>query len=146
MSKYGVFSVPCFPVFRLNTEIYLVNLSIKSECGKKGTRKNSLFEHFLRSENSINIISNYNIAPENILRVKAIAGISLYPKKPTFLLLPYFTHFVKYSNHNFNLVTNKCINKPTFRSRYLIRLWKKYRRNRIKDRTFQHQTNNFLRY
>ena len=31
VSKYGVISGPCFPVFELNTEIYEVNLRIQSE-------------------------------------------------------------------------------------------------------------------
>ena len=39
MSKYGVFSGPYFPVFRLNTEIYFVNLRIQSKYGKIRTRK-----------------------------------------------------------------------------------------------------------
>ena len=49
-SKYGVFSGPCSPAFRLNTEIYGVGLGIQSKCGKTQTRKNSLFGHFSRSE------------------------------------------------------------------------------------------------
>ena len=50
VSKYGVFSGPYFPAFGLNTEIYSVNLSIQSECGKIRTRKNSLFGNFSRSD------------------------------------------------------------------------------------------------
>ena len=46
MSKYGVFSGPYFPVFGLNTEIYFVNLQIRSECRKRGTRKKPVFGHF----------------------------------------------------------------------------------------------------
>ena len=49
MSKYGVFSGPCFPVFGLNTEVYGVNLRIQSEYRKIRTRKNSVFGHFSRS-------------------------------------------------------------------------------------------------
>ena len=52
MSKYGVFSGPYFPVFRLNTEIYCVNLCIQSEYGKIRTRKNSVFGHFSRRDES----------------------------------------------------------------------------------------------
>ena len=44
-----VFSGPYFPVLGLSTEIY-VNLRIESEYRKIRTRKNSVFEHFLRSE------------------------------------------------------------------------------------------------
>ena len=51
VSKYGVFSVPYFPAFGLNTERYAVSLRIQSECGKIRTRKNSLFGHFWRSDN-----------------------------------------------------------------------------------------------
>ena len=43
VSKYGVFSGPYFPVFGLNTEIYGVNLRIKSKYRKLWTRKNSVF-------------------------------------------------------------------------------------------------------
>ena len=39
VSKYGVFSGPCFPVFALNTEIYSVILCIQPEYRKKRTRK-----------------------------------------------------------------------------------------------------------
>ena len=48
--KYGVFPGPYFPVLGLNTEIYSVNLGIQSEYRKIGTRKNSVFGHFSRSE------------------------------------------------------------------------------------------------
>ena len=50
MSKYGVFSDLCFPVFGLNAKIYGVNLCIQSEYRKIRTRKNSVFGHFLRSD------------------------------------------------------------------------------------------------
>ena len=49
MSKYGVFSVPYFPEFGLNTERYSVSLRIQSEVEKIRTRKNSVFGHFSRS-------------------------------------------------------------------------------------------------
>ena len=49
MSKYGVISVPYFPVFGLNTKIYFVNFRIQSEYRKiRRTRNNSVFGHFLR--------------------------------------------------------------------------------------------------
>ena len=48
--KYGVFSCPYFPVFGLNAEIYSVNLHIQSKYRKIWTRKNSVFRHFLRSD------------------------------------------------------------------------------------------------
>ena len=48
VSKYGVFSVPYFLAFELNTERYL-SLRIQPECGKVRTTKNSVFEHFSRS-------------------------------------------------------------------------------------------------
>ena len=47
MSKYGVFSGPCFVVFGVNMEIYGVNLRIESKYGKIRTRKNSVFGQFL---------------------------------------------------------------------------------------------------
>ena len=50
MSKYGVISSPYFPVFRLNTEIFGVNLRIQSEYRKTRTRNNSVFGHFSRSD------------------------------------------------------------------------------------------------
>ena len=42
VSKYGVFSGPCFPEFKLNTT--------ESKDGNIRTRKNSVFGHFSRSE------------------------------------------------------------------------------------------------
>ena len=50
MSKYGVFSASYFPAFGLDTEIYGVNLHIKSKYSKIRTRKNSVFDHFSCSE------------------------------------------------------------------------------------------------
>ena len=49
VSKYVTFSGPYFPVFGLNTERYGVSVRIQSECGKKRTRKTSVFGHFSRS-------------------------------------------------------------------------------------------------
>ena len=49
VSKYGVISGPHFPVFRLNTEIYEVNLCIQWEYRKMRTRNNSVFGHFSSS-------------------------------------------------------------------------------------------------
>ena len=43
VSKYGVFSGPYFPVFRLNTDIYRINLRIQSEYMKMHTRKTFTF-------------------------------------------------------------------------------------------------------
>ena len=34
MFKYGIISGPYFPVFGLNTEIYVINLRIQLECRK----------------------------------------------------------------------------------------------------------------
>ena len=52
VSKYGVFPGLYFPVFGLNLEIYSVNLRIQSKCMKILTSKNSVFEHFSRSDNN----------------------------------------------------------------------------------------------
>ena len=45
------FSGSYFPLLGLNTEIYGVNIRIKSKYGKMRIRKNSIFGHFSRSEN-----------------------------------------------------------------------------------------------
>ena len=50
MSKCSVISALCFPVFKLNREIYSVNLRIQSEYRKIRTRNNSVFGHLSRSE------------------------------------------------------------------------------------------------
>ena len=50
VSKYRVFSGPYFPVFRLNTEIYSVNLRIQSECRKIRIRKDFVFGHISRGD------------------------------------------------------------------------------------------------
>ena len=47
--KYGVFSVPYFPVFGQNMERNGVSLSIQSKCAKILTRKKSVVGHFSRS-------------------------------------------------------------------------------------------------
>ena len=49
-SKYGVFSGPYFPIFALNTEIYLVNLYIQFLSGKMRTRKSSVLGYFSHGE------------------------------------------------------------------------------------------------
>ena len=49
VSKYGVFSGPHFPVFRLNTEIYG---NVQSEYRKMCTRKSSVCGHFSRNVTS----------------------------------------------------------------------------------------------
>ena len=46
----GVFSGLYFPAFELNMERYFVSLRIQSEYRKIRTRKNSVFEHFSRSD------------------------------------------------------------------------------------------------
>ena len=59
MTRYGVFSGPYFPPFRLKMEIYSVNLRIQSECGKIRTR-NSLFGHLSRYRVIKNISNKTN--------------------------------------------------------------------------------------
>ena len=54
MSKYGVFSGPYLTVFGLDTELNSVNRRIQSKYRKKGTRKNSVFGHFSRSDIKFN--------------------------------------------------------------------------------------------
>ena len=49
VSKYGVFSGPYFPAFRLNTEIYGIDLRIRSAYRKIRTRKMSVFGLYSRS-------------------------------------------------------------------------------------------------
>ena len=46
VSKYGVFSRPYFPAFRLNVERYFASRRFQPKCGKTRTRKISVFEHF----------------------------------------------------------------------------------------------------
>ena len=50
VSEYWVFSGPYFLAFGLNKQIYSDLLCIQSEYGKIQTRKNSVFEHFSRSD------------------------------------------------------------------------------------------------
>ena len=59
--KYGVISVPCFPVFESNTEIYFVNLHIQSEYRKMRTRNNFAFGYFSSSVSSSHYCA---LAPE----------------------------------------------------------------------------------
>ena len=59
VSKYGIFSGPYFPEFRMNTE---------SESGKIQTRKNSVFGHFLHSAIHRKQLSG-NIYAKKILEV-----------------------------------------------------------------------------
>ena len=61
VSKYGVFSGPYFPIFRLNTERCGLSLRIQSECGKIRTRKNSVFGHFSRSDSNPTYIIYSNL-------------------------------------------------------------------------------------
>ena len=51
------FPGPYFPTFKLNTEIYEVDLRIQSEHGKVRTKKKSVFGHFPHSadNNTLNI-------------------------------------------------------------------------------------------
>ena len=49
VSKYGVFFGPYFPAFRLNTEIYGIDLRIQSEYREVRTRKMSVFGLYSRS-------------------------------------------------------------------------------------------------
>ena len=49
VTKYRVISDPYFPVFRLNTQIYKVNLRIHSEYRKIRTRNNPVSERFSHS-------------------------------------------------------------------------------------------------
>ena len=54
MSKYGVFSGPCFPTFGLSRERY-VSLRILSECGKIRTRKTPYLDTFHAVINSFSV-------------------------------------------------------------------------------------------
>ena len=55
VSKYGVFSGLDFPMFGLNTEIY-VNLRIQSVYRKIRTRENSVFGHFSNNIDTFNLV------------------------------------------------------------------------------------------
>ena len=46
MHKFGVLSSSYFPIFKLNMQIYFVNLHIEFKFEKIRTRKKSKFEHF----------------------------------------------------------------------------------------------------
>ena len=85
MSKYGIISGPCFPVFGLNTRIYFVNLRIQSEYRKIQTRNNSVFGHFSCSES----FDNYESSP---LFLDLSQGIHLVVSKKQFCEL-FDSHF-----------------------------------------------------
>ena len=55
VSECRLFSVPSFPAFWLNTEIYSVNLRIQFEYGKIRTRRNTVFGHFSGSVKYIDV-------------------------------------------------------------------------------------------
>ena len=91
-SKYGVFSVPYFPVFGLNTEIYGINLRIQCKYRKIRTRKNSAFGQFIRSvhwytitpdlkviNNNVNLLGGEaEAATRSVLSIKLFLKISQY--------------------------------------------------------------------
>ena len=60
VSKYGIFSGPCFPVFGLNTEIYSVYLHIQSKYRRIQTRENSVFGHFSRNADFLYIFIDFH--------------------------------------------------------------------------------------
>ena len=67
VSKYGVISGPYFPVFRLNMEIYSVNLCIQPEYRKMRTRNNSEFGHISRSRRHSIYASSFWVLPKKAL-------------------------------------------------------------------------------
>ena len=87
VSKYGVISVPYFPVFQLNTEIYDVNLCIQSECRNTRTRNNSVFGHFSRSGYVMVVTYCCNMQMTVISMLPDTAQNMLGQR---FFLLPYF--------------------------------------------------------
>ena len=93
VSKYGVFSGLHFPVFRLNTEIYRLNLRIQSEHRKIRARKNSVFGHFSPSD-----YSGYLNAPSKFINFITITDnlflIWTYP-----ILILRVTPFLLHSKH-----------------------------------------------
>ena len=54
------FSGPYFPVFGLNTEIYSINLRMRSKYRKIRSRKNSVFGHFSCSDFAVNVSEVYS--------------------------------------------------------------------------------------
>ena len=63
VSKYGVFSSPCFPAFALNTEgpcfpAFALNTE---RYAVKADRKSSVFRHFSRSDIFYNYVSSYSL-------------------------------------------------------------------------------------
>ena len=78
VSKYGVFSGPYFPVFRLNTKIYRGNLLIQTECSKIQSRRNSVFGHFSRSVKDIpSHLTNF---PKSLLTMQLTCKFSIFCK------------------------------------------------------------------
>ena len=65
VSKYGVFSGQCFPVFRLNREIYRVSLHVQSEYGKIQPEKTQYLDtlHTVECTRIINPPSCYVLNP-----------------------------------------------------------------------------------
>ena len=74
LSKIGIFSSSYFPVFGLNTKIYGVNHCIQSEYRKIRTRKNSVFEHFSRSDNF-----SKNTYLGTFIKLSKVFGVSRFP-------------------------------------------------------------------
>ena len=60
-SKYRVISGPYIPTIGLNAGRYEVSLRIQSECRKIRIRNNSVFGHFLRSANAMNLTTQLPI-------------------------------------------------------------------------------------
>ena len=77
MSKYGVFSGRYFPIFRLHTVIYFLNLRFHSQFGKLRTRKNSIFEHFSHRANAHGLLILQTHLIINLSRIKNIIDFYL---------------------------------------------------------------------
>ena len=88
MSKYGVFSGPYFPVFRLNMDIYGVNLRIQSEYRKTWTIKNFVFGHFSRSE----LPTTYQVL-NFTFKIKSKTALPVFQTHFTEVRHPYSTTF-----------------------------------------------------
>ena len=80
-----VISGPYFPVFRLNTEIYSVNLRIQSEYRKIRTRKKSVFEHFSSSGNVL--FTTYIVFRASNSEMWETAFLKIFEKFPKHLSL-----------------------------------------------------------
>ena len=90
VSKYGVSSGEYFPVFGLNTERYSEFLRIQSKCGKKRTRKCSLFGHF--SHSIMFIFSKVSGSwPSSLLEMNILMYFSKIIK--TFFFVKYLSWF-----------------------------------------------------